>query len=140
LPSSDPQTGDVYYYPYIWKRQQGGSAVAEKDRPCCVVLRLKTGALNGENTFILALSQSGVPEDGFGVVVPREIIQGLKRLDSTVKTFLITSEHNRDVADRECFNEGEYLGSIPLEFLKPVLREMIDHLRLGSGGISQKST
>lgn len=140
MPGSDPQTGDVYYYPYVWKRQQNGTGEAEKHRPCCVVLRPKNGAFRGANTFMLALTQSGVPEGGHGEVVPPDIMRGLRKLDATSVTHLVTSEFNSDLADHPNFEDLDYLGRLPPEFLKPIMAKLIDHLRAGSGELNRTGT
>lgn len=139
MPGSDPQTGDVYYYPYVWLRQ-GEHGVPEKDRPCCVAIRLTSGKFRGSDTFLLALTQSGVPDGGYGEEVPKEIISGLRRLDSSQPTWLVTSEHNADLSDHPSFEDCEYLGKIPLDYLKPVLQTLIDRLRAGGGEINRTGT
>ena len=136
MPGSNPQTGDVYYYPYIWKRQFG--AESDKDRPCCVALRLNSGSFRNSNTFLFAISQSGVPEGGYGIELPKEIVLTLDRLDAMEPTYLVTSEYNSDLADQPSFDDCEYLGTIPVEFLKSqVLPEVINHIRNGSGEVSR---
>lgn len=83
---------------------------------------------------MLALSQSGVPEGGYGEEVPAEIIKNLKRLDSSKPTWLVTSEHNGDLSDHPSFEDCEYLGQIPLDYLKPILRSIIERLKNGGHG------
>lgn len=139
MPGSEPQTGDVYYYPYVWLRQ-GEHGEPEKDRPCCVAIRLTNGKFRGSDTFMLALSQSGVPEGGYGEEVPKEIIEGLRKLDSSQQTWLVTSEHNADVSDHPSFEDCEYLGAIPLDYLKPVLQTLIDRLRTGASEVNRTGT
>jgi len=114
--------------------------MSEKDRPCCVALRLNSGAFRGANTFMLALTQSGVPDGGYGEVVPPEIVKGLKRLDASAVTHLVTSEFNSDLSDHPNFDNIEYLGKLPMEFLKPIILRMIDHLRAGSGEVNRTGT
>lgn len=89
---------------------------------------------------MLALSQSGVPEGGYGEEVPKEIIQGLRKLDSSKSTWLITSEHNADVSDHPSFEDCEYLGTIPKDYLLPVLRKLIERIRAGGGEINRTGT
>lgn len=139
MPGSDPQTGDVYYYPYVWLRQ-GEYGEPEKDRPCCVAIRFTKGGFRGSDTFMLALSQSGVPEGGYGEEVPKEIIEELRKLDSSKPTWIITSEHNADVSDQPSFEDCEYLGTIPKSYLLPILKTLIERLRAGGGEINRTGT
>lgn len=140
LPASNPQIGDVYYYPYVWKRQ-GQHGEPEKDRPCCVTLRLETSKIRGKDTFMLALSQSGYPEDGFGLEVPPEEIARLKRLDQSVTTYLVLSEYNSDVSDSPSFEDLEYIGSFSPKFMKEkVAPYVIPLVQRGTAEIDRTGT
>lgn len=132
LPDSNPGIGDVYYYPYVWLRQ-GADGEPEKDRPCCVAVRLPVGKrYRGANVFMLALSQSGVPYGGYGIQVPRAEIARLRKLDQSSETYLVTSEHNADLADHPSFDSLEYLGTFSSDFMKRVVFPAI-RARLFSG-------
>lgn len=132
LPHSDPQIGDVYYYPYVWLRQ-GQHGEPEKDRPCCVAVRMPPGRVyRGADVFMFALSQSGVPHDGYGIEVPPSEIAHLRKLDQTLPTYLVTSEHNSDLSNHPTFHDLEYLGTFSKEFMKTVVLEEIK-VRFGMG-------
>lgn len=117
MPGSDPQIGDVYYYPYVWKRQFDG-AEAEKDRPCCVAIRLQKGSFDGMNVFMLAISSSGTPEDGDGIIIPPSELKLIKGLNFNTETWLTTSEDNRTVHDSPVFDQAEYRGTFSPKFMK----------------------
>jgi hypothetical protein len=89
---------------------------------------------------MLALSQSGVPEGGYGEEVPKEIIARLRKLDNSNPTWLITSEHNADVSDHPSFEDCEYLGTIPRDYLIPIVKTLIERLRAGGGEINRTGT
>lgn len=125
MPGSDPQIGDVYYYPYIWKRQtidRWGKPIpiddveAEKDRPCCIAVRLKNSFKDGKNVFILAISSSGYPEGGTGIEIPHEEIALIKGLDPNVRRWITTSEDNRTLSTSPIFHESEYRGTFSKKF------------------------
>lgn len=128
LPNSDPQFGDVYYFPYIWKRQHDGEE-AEKDRPCCVAVRLNKPLKNGTDVILLALSTTGYPDDGHGVRVPREELDRLTGLDPNEETWITTSEVNQTDHDHPYFDPSEYRGSFSKEWLKkeiyPLIRDIV---------------
>lgn len=100
-----------------------------------MALRLTKGSFRGSDTFLLALTQSGVPYGGFGVEVPVEIVSTLKRLDSSKPTYLVTSEYNADTAEHPSFEDCDYLGKIPMEFLKPILLGLIDRIKSGASEV-----
>ena len=131
MPGSDPQIGDVYYYPYVWKRQFAG-AEAEKDRPCCVAIRLQKGSFDGINVFMLAISKSGTPEGGDGIKIPTEELQRIKGLDYSSDHWLTTSEDNRTVHDSPVFDEFEYRGTFSADFMKTTVRPRIKELIMNS--------
>ena len=135
MPGSDPQTGDVYYYPYVWKRQ-GAWAEPEKDRPCCVAVRLQS-SLRGADIFMLALSQTGIPEGGFGEIVPDVYVAALKRLDRNAPTYVVLSEYNSDRAGHPSFQDVEYLGSLPIDYIRQLGKTFKELLLSGAGEVSR---
>lgn len=131
LPDNDPQSGDVYYYPYRWHRQHPG-AEAEKDRPCCVAIRLKA-PFRGRSIFVLALSTTGVPVGGFGVIVPEEEMRRLRRLGPG-PCWLTTSECNLTDPASPAFTRSEYLGTFSEQFMRGVVLPQLE------GAIRQETT
>lgn len=127
LPDANPQAGDVYFYPYIWQRQPTG-AICEKDRPCCVALRLPK-PIYGVDVYMLAISTSGFPEGGDGIQIPKAELECLSGFDSNVPHWLTTSEFNATIHLDGYFSAMEYRGSLSNEFLKlqviPKVRNMI---------------
>ncbi len=135
MPASDPQIGDVYYYPYIWKRQFVGAA-AEKDRPCCVAIRLKNTHKDGFNVFMLAISTTGFPEDGTGLEIPKEEIRRIAGLKTGEAHWLTTSEDNRTTHTSQVFDTGEYRGTFSPEFMKDTVWPHIKALVLGGDKVA----
>jgi hypothetical protein len=123
LPRSDPRIGDVYYYPYIWARQ-GDDSLAEKDRPCCVVLRLPV-KLDGVDVFLLAISTTGFPGDGDGLLIPPEEIARIAGLDATTAHWLTTSEFNETAHETKVFRDSEYRGTFSVTFMKDKVRPKV---------------
>lgn len=128
LPRSDPQLGDVYYYPYIWARQ-GKGAEPEKDRPCCVAIRLPV-KIEGSDVFLLAISTTGYPENGAGIRIPKDELALLHGLDAETETWLTVSEYNAAAHEYEYFDTTEYRGSFSLKFMRdtvvPEVRAMLE--------------
>lgn len=128
MPNSDPQLGDVYYYPYIWERQSNG-AEPEKDRPCCVAIRLPV-PISGYDVFLLALSTSGYPDGGAGIPIPKAELERIQGLSSDTDAWLIISEYNTAHHDYEYFDAMEYRGRFSEKFMcgsvHPEVRSMIE--------------
>ena len=127
LPDTNPQAGDVYFYPYTWQRQPTG-ATSEKDRPCCVTLRLPK-PISGVDVYMLAISTSGFPADGDGIQIPKAELERLSGIDPTVPHWLTTAEFNATIHLDGYFSTMEYRGSLSNAFLKsqviPKVRSMI---------------
>lgn len=137
LPNSDPKIGDVYYYPYIWSRQAPDDD-AEKDRPCCVTLRLPA-PVNGYDVILLALSKSGWPDDGDGIEVPKAEVARISGLSKELSCFLTISEVNYATHDFEYFDKTEFRGTFSPEFMKdtvgpriiPLLEMVVSKMKAG---------
>lgn len=126
MPNSDPKIGDVYYYPYIWKRQ-GPDALAEKDRPICVTLRTPV-KIGGIDVFVLAISKSGYPDDGSGIEIPKAEIARISGLNPNIPRYITTSELNETVSEFEYFCAAEYRGSFSANFMKNVVYPKVEGL------------
>lgn len=133
MPNFDPQPGDVYYYPYVWERQLNAVlpydvVEAEKERPCCVTLRLPRPIM-GYDTYMLAISKSGYPVGGSGIEIPSGEIRRLTGLDPNVRRWLTTSEYNSTVHTFDAFSQMEYRGRFSPSFMKnkvvPQVRGML---------------
>lgn len=123
MPDSNPQSGDVYYYPYVWNRQPDGAS-AEKDRPCCVAIRLPH-LVNGVDVYLLALSTSGLPEGGDGIVVPAHEVARLRGPDPRKECWLTTSEFNATRHTSQSFMGMEYRGSFSADFMRNAVRPKV---------------
>ena len=123
MPKSDPRIGDVYYYPYVWTRQ-GEGALPEKDRPCCLVLRLPV-KLRGVDVFLLAISTTGFPEGGDGLLMPPDEVSRIAGLDHRVDHWLTTSEFNETNHEAACFQPREYRGTLSNGFMKDVVKPKV---------------
>lgn len=132
MPDSNPQIGDVYYYPYVWNCQFQG-AVAEKDRPCCVAIRLQTSFKDGCNVFMLAISTTGFPEGGMGLEIPTDEIRRISGLNASQTHWLTTSEDNRTIHTSPVFDPSEYRGTFSNDFMKNTVFPHIKALVLGGG-------
>jgi hypothetical protein len=127
----EPQIGDVFYTPYIWDRQDVKDS--EKDRPCCVALRLKsrkTDLKSGElwNVALLAITKDGNESTNVKIQIPAEEIARIEKFSYTDVRYLVVSEHNIGLNDSEFFNEYEYRGTFSKEFMKGVVYPAIKKL------------
>lgn len=93
-----PLAGDVWRYPYLWKRQeQRGEIEGRKDRPVAVVVTLHD-ANNATHVILLALTTSMPDKDRHSIEIPRrERLQA--GLDTERSVWLILDEYNQDILE-----------------------------------------
>ncbi|MBT9383347.1 hypothetical protein KM176_05700 [Pseudooceanicola sp. CBS1P-1] len=132
MPNSDPQIGDVYYYPYIWQRQikeDGEDAVAEKYRPCCVAIRLPV-LIDGVDVYLLSISTKDYFDRADRIVIPPEEIALINGLDPRVTSYLTVCEYSETIHNSPVFSEMQYRGTFSINFMKnvvtPKIRPMLE--------------
>jgi len=94
LPAARP--GLVFRYEYLWKRQDlAGQAVAEKERPACIVLAVERGA-GGQRVLIVPITTQAPKPDSEAFAIPLAVKRHLG-LDDERPSWIILSEANLDV-------------------------------------------
>jgi hypothetical protein len=134
--SEPPQAGEVFRYPYLWRRQdQAGETEGRKRRPSCVAA-VATESEGRTLLFILALTTSPPSSDRLTLAVPETEARraGLKAAASWV----ILDEVNVDILERSfSFEDRTPLGRFSPGFTRQVqsdLREARRAARLGVVG------
>lgn len=125
---SSPAGGDVWRYPYLWRRQhEAGETEGRKARPSAFVAAMpdKSGNIN---LFILAITSVAPGNDRLAVSVS-EMERRRAGLDP-IPLWIILDEYNHDVAEGSFYFEpGARIGAFSAAFHKRVLREFMTALR-----------
>ncbi len=115
-----PKLGDVWRFPYLWKREeQRGETEGRKNRPC--VLALLTKSTEGQMEVILVpVTSQPQSKNPFAIEVP-EIEKKRAGLDVNLRLWVIADEHNIDTpAQSYYFEAAGRLGSFSATFTKQV--------------------
>lgn len=125
---SSPVGGDVWRYPYLWRRQhEAGETEGRKSRPSAFVAAMPDKAGN-INLFILAITSAAPGNDRLAISVP-EIERRRAGLDP-IPLWIIVDEYNHDVAEGSFYFEPDArIGAFSATFHKRVLREFMIALR-----------
>lgn len=112
--------GDVYEYPYLWKRQQlNDETEGRKPRPCAFIAAIadQTGNVN---LFILAITGS-FEGKGKAIEIP-PLEKRRAGLDGHKQLWIIVDEYNHDIENKSFYFEpSQKRGQFSAPFTKLVL-------------------
>lgn len=125
---TEPQTGDLWRYPYLWSREAArGEEEGRKYRPCVVAVRVfrKDGL-----TRIVFLPVTSLKPDSntHGLEIP-ETEKRRSGLDTNKRLWIILDERNEDVLEESYFIEPDgYVGSFTPVFMKRIHQKLLEVL------------
>lgn len=121
-----PRLGDVWRYPYLWKREQSaGDTEGVKTRPCALALltRLENGL---SQIMLVPITTKPQDKNPYAIEVP-EIEKKRAGLDISLRLWVVTQEYNMDIVERSYYFEPHaQLGSFSMSFVKQVQAKMIE--------------
>jgi hypothetical protein len=121
--------GDVWRYPYLWKREDRvGDTEGRKKRPVAVVLLIQGSAGKQEVMFVPITSQPQVGNP-FAVRIP-DIEKKRAGLDVHMDLWVITDEHNIDAPMQSYYFEPSgQMGAFSTVFIKKVQAQKIEAIK-----------
>ena len=99
-----PVSGDVFTYPFLWKRQQiQGETEGRKPRPVCMAVT----TVNTEgNTLLFIVPITTLPPSDGRIAVEVPVIEAKRAgLDTGNPCWVMLDEYNSDVFERSYFFE-----------------------------------
>ena len=128
-PKQGPRLGDVWRYPYLWKREQSaGKSEGVKNRPCALAL-LKRSKNGLSQIMLVPITTKPQDKNPYAVEVP-EIEKKRAGLDMTLRLWVVTQEYNVDIVERSYYFEPHVqLGSFSMSFVKQVQARMIEAVK-----------
>ena len=117
--------GDVWRYPYLWKREERmGDTEGRKKRPVAVALLIHSSSGEQEVMFVPITSQPQVGNP-FAVKIP-DIEKKRAGLDLGMNLWVITDEHNIDTPTQSYYFEPSgQMGAFSTVFIKKVQAQKI---------------
>lgn len=124
-----PQLGDVWRYPYLWKREEiSGNTEGVKSRPCALAL-LKRSENGLTRMLLVPVTTKPQDDNPFAIEVP-EIEKKRAGLDTSLRLWIVTQEYNIDTVGHSYYFEPHaQLGSFSLSFVKQVQAKMIEAIK-----------
>jgi hypothetical protein len=119
-----PQPGEVFRYPYLWRREaEGGAEEGRKDRPCCVAV---AAAVRPGETVVFLLAITTQPPHRDRAVLELPAIERRRAgLDGDRRSWIVLDELNIDVVERSHdFADRTPLGALSRAFTRRVLEEL----------------
>lgn len=123
------KAGDVYEYPYLWKRQQQNlETEGRKPRPCAFIAAIADQAGN-VNLFILAITGSHDGNSEAAVEIP-PIEKRRAGLDGHKQLWIMIDEYNHDIENQSFYFEpSKKRGQFSAPFTKLVLTKFMELAR-----------
>ena len=124
-----PALGDVWRYPYLWKREQSAdNTEGVKNRPCALAL-LKRSENGLSQIMLVPITTKPQDKNPYAVEVP-EIEKKRAGLDMTLRLWVVTQEYNVDIVERSYYFEPHaQLGFFSRSFVKQVQAKMIEAVK-----------
>ena len=126
-----PFTGDVFTYPFLWKRQQmQGETEGRKPRPVCMAVT----TVNTEgNTLLFIVPITTLPPSDGRIAVEVPVIEAKRAgLDTGKPCWVMLDEYNSDVFERSyVFEDRTPLGAFGPKFTTELQRILLNALRGG---------
>jgi hypothetical protein len=124
---TNPETGLLIWYPYLWARQQDvGETEGRKKRPCAMIVPAPDPRTGQTRLFLLAVSSLPPAHDQRAVEVP-ETERRRAGLAGWKGGWVYVSEYNYDVVETSFYYEP---GEAPIgRFSPPFLRQVVSAFR-----------
>lgn len=123
--SAKPVAGQVFRYPFLWKRQQlAGETEGRKSRPACIAVTTATRA--GETIlFILPITTQPPLAGRSAIAIPQIEAQRIK-LEPQAASWIMLDEINTDIFERSyTFEDRTPLGAFSPAFTAKVRSELL---------------
>ena len=115
-----PKVGEVWRYPFLWKREAvRGNTEGQKQRPCAVAM-LTRNATDEPIVMFVPITTQPQENNPFAIEVP-EIEKKRAGLDLHLRLWIVCLEHNNDAYERSYYLEpSARLGTFSMPFIKKI--------------------
>jgi len=131
----DPKPGEVFRYPFLWKRQEaGGESEGRKKRPVCIAVTVTN--LDGETVvFILPITTQPPMPRRHAIEIPQIESQRVG-LELHVRKWVMLDEINTDIVERSwVWDDRRPLGAFSSAFTARIRTTLLALARAGGAKI-----
>ena len=130
-----PRAGQVFRYPFLWKRQQEkGETEGRKSRPICLVVTATTA--DGETLLFLLPITTQTPGEGRIAAWVTTMEARRAGLGTNQPCWVMLDEINTDILERSwAFEDRTPLGRFSPAFADELRRTLLDAARSGRASI-----
>ncbi|KAF0116342.1 MAG: hypothetical protein FD150_512 [Rhodobacteraceae bacterium] len=133
--ATKPAAGEVFRYPFLWKRQQlAGESEGRKTRPVCIAVTVAN--CNGETlVFILPITTKPPLPGRLALEVPQIESQRVG-LETHARKWVMLDEINTDIVERSyVWEDRNALGAFSLSFTKRLRTALLTLVKAGGSSV-----
>ena len=133
--ANKPAPGEVFLYPFLWKREQiSGETEGRKKRPVCIAVTI--AAQDGETlVFILPITTQPPLPNRHAIEVP-QIESQRTGLEVHVRKWIMLDEINTDVLERSyVWDDRKPLGAFSAAFTAKVRSNLLALAKAGRAAV-----
>ena len=129
---SKPKVGEVFRYPFLWKRQERrGETAGRKSRPVCVAVTMANR--DGETVVFILPITTQPPLAGRQALEVPEIEARRAGLDTHVREWVMLDEINTDIIERSwVWEDREPTGAFSSAFAATIRSRLLALAKAGS--------
>ena len=135
---SEPKAGEVFRYPFLWKRQDlQGETEGRKSRPVCIAVTIANA--NGETVvFILPIATQPPIASRHAVEVP-DIEARRVGLDLHVRKWVMLDEINTDIIERSwVWEDRTPMGAFSPAYAAQIRASLLALAKAGKASITDR--
>ena len=136
--SRDPKAGEVFRYPFLWKRQDlQGETAGRKSRPVCIAVTVANA--NGETVVFILPITTKPPLSGRHAVEVPDIEARRAGLDLHVRKWVMLDEINTDIVERSwVWEDRTPMGAFSPAFAARIRVSLLALARTGKASITDR--
>jgi hypothetical protein len=133
--ASSPAAGEVFRYPFLWKRQQvAGETEGRKSRPVCIAVTIANR--DGETVVFILPITTQPPQSGRRALEVPQIESQRVGLDTSVRKWIMLDEINTDIVERSyVWADRKALGVFSPAFTNSLRAALLAGLKAGAASL-----
>ena len=133
--ATKPAAGEVFRYPFLWKRQQqAGETEGRKARPVCIAVTV--AHRNGETLVFILPITTQPPLPGRPALEVPQIESQRVGLEAHVRKWVMLDEINTDIVERSyVWDDRKALGAFSASFTNRLRADLLALVKSGGSSL-----